>query len=523
MSKKNKIRVAIIAALLGITIILGVIVFTSTTSKEPNIVDIEPTPTPEVEEIQIKPTPSPKPNVDTTPTLGPTPTEEPIVANTPKSNKTHKEDPTDAFSLVVGDSQIGIAYGVDEATLDKSPGWMENSAFPGEEGVCVIYGHRNRNHLRALKNIEIGDVLTLKTANGNFTYTVETIEILDKNEALKVFGNLDPEYIVAFLKCPYVDAVINSVTYGVKMPRVGTETMTGLLVPIPTLPEQKRIVQKLGEMKPLTDRYSEAYIRAKELNQAFPELLKKSILQEAVQGKLVPQDSADEPASVLLERIRAEKEQLIKASKIKRDKHESVIFRRDNSHYEKLDGIERCIDGEIPFDIPKSWEWCRLGTILYKLTDGTHSRPKYVKFGVPFISVKDVSSGNLDFSNCKYISEEEHRELYKRCNPEQGDILLTKVGTTGIPIIVNITDEFSLFVSVALLKFNQELLYNEFLVHLINSPLIQRQAEENTRGVGNKNWVMRDIANTLIVIPPLSEQYRIVDELNKILSICDKL
>ena len=129
----------------------------------------------------------------------------------------------------------------------------------------------------------------------------------------------------------------------------------------------------------------------------------------------------------------------------------------------------------------------------------------------------------MDFSNCKYISEEEHRELYKRCNPEQGDILLTKVGTTGIPIIVNITDEFSLFVSVALLKFNQELLYNEFLVHLINSPLIQRQAEENTRGVGNKNWVMRDIANTLIVIPPLSEQYRIVDELNKILSICDKL
>ena len=186
MSKKNKIRVAIIAALLGITIILGVIVFTSTTSKEPNIVDIEPTPTPEVEEIQIKPTPSPKPNVDTTSTLGPTPTEEPIVANTPKSNKTHKEDPTDAFSLVVGDSQIGIAYGVDEATLDKSPGWMENSAFPGEEGVCVIYGHRNRNHLRALKNIEIGDVLTLKTANGNFTYTVETIEILDKNEALTI-------------------------------------------------------------------------------------------------------------------------------------------------------------------------------------------------------------------------------------------------------------------------------------------------------------------------------------------------
>ena len=87
--------------------------------------------------------------------------------------------------------------------------------------------------------------------------------------------------------------------------------------------------------------------------------LKNSILQMAVQGKLVPQDPNDEPASVLLERIRAEKEQLIKEGKIKKDKHESVIFRRDNSHYEKLDGVERCIDDELPFEIPESWAWVR--------------------------------------------------------------------------------------------------------------------------------------------------------------------
>lgn len=186
MSKKNKIRVAVIAALLGITIILGVIVFTSVTPKEPNLIDIEPVQTPEVEEIQIDPTPTPEPTV--TPTLTPesVPTEGPISTETSKPKKPYKEDPADAFSLVVGDSQIGIAYGVDEATLDKSPGWMENSAFPGEEGVCVIYGHRNRNHLRTLKDVEIGDTLTLKTASGSFTYTVETIEILDKNEALTI-------------------------------------------------------------------------------------------------------------------------------------------------------------------------------------------------------------------------------------------------------------------------------------------------------------------------------------------------
>ena len=159
----------------------------------------------------------------------------------------------------------------------------------------------------------------------------------------KVFGKLDPDYIVAFLKCPYVDAVINAVTYGVKMPRVGTETMTELLVPIPPLSEQKRIVEKLNEVTPITDSYAEAYVRAAELKQEFPELLKKSILQEAVQGKLVPQDPADEPASVLLERIRAEKQKLVAEGKIKKDKHESVIFRRDNSHYEKRGSEEVCL------------------------------------------------------------------------------------------------------------------------------------------------------------------------------------
>lgn len=109
------------------------------------------------------------------------------------------------------------------------------------------------------------------------------------------------------------------------MPRVGTETMTGLLVPIPPLSEQKRIVKKLNKVTPFTNSYTEAYDRAAELNQQFPDLLKKSILQEAGQGKLVPQDPTDEPASVLLERIRAEKERLIKAGKIKRDKHESKV------------------------------------------------------------------------------------------------------------------------------------------------------------------------------------------------------
>ena len=336
-------------------------------------------------------------------------------------------------------------------------------------------------------------------------------------------NQLCPQYLKYFMESELYWSQLREGTIATAQPNCNGKTLGNMLVPIPPLSEQFRIVEKLNKTMLCVNEYSIAYSKAKRLNDNFPEQFKKSILQEAVQGKLIPQDPADEPASVLLQHIRTEKQKLIAEGKIKKDKHESVIFRRDNSHYEKLDGIERCIDDEIPFEIPDSWAYCRLGTILHKLNDGTHSRPKYVDSGIPFISVKDVSSGILDFSNCKFITEEEHNELYKRCNPEYGDILLTKVGTTGIPVIVNTTDEFSLFVSVALLKFNQKLLYNEYLIHLINSPLVQRQAEENTRGVGNKNWVMRDISNTLIAIPPFAEQIRIVEKLKTVFAIYSNL
>ena len=332
-----------------------------------------------------------------------------------------------------------------------------------------------------------------------------------------VYGGISAEYIVNFLKSPYVDGLVNGETYGIKMPRAGTDTMISLLVPLPPLSEQHRIVAKIEELLPYIERYGKAEEHLTVLNTTFPEALKKSILQEAVQGKLVSQNPDDKPASVLLERIRAEKQALIKAGKIKKDKHESVIVTRDKIPYEIIDGKERCIADEVPFELPESWCWCRLGDILLKLTDGTHSTPKYTESGISFISVKDVSSGKLDFSNCKHISEKEHTELYDRCNPEIGDILLTKVGTTGIPVIVDTDLPFSLFVSVALLKFNQELLYNKYLLYMINSPLVQKQAAENTKGVGNKNWVMRDIANTLIVIPPIDEQHRIVAKIEEIM------
>ena len=159
----------------------------------------------------------------------------------------------------------------------------------------------------------------------------------------------------SLIKAAHGSAGLQHVTRGV---------FESTLIPLPPFAEQIRIVEKLNVLFPIVDHYSSAYDNLNNLQSAFPEALKKSILQEAVQGKLVPQDTSDEPAEALLGRIRAEKQRLIKEGKIKKDKHESVIFRRDNSHYEKLDGVERCIDDELPFEIPENWCWVRFGTAL---------------------------------------------------------------------------------------------------------------------------------------------------------------
>ena len=194
-----------------------------------------------------------------------------------------------------------------------------------------------------------------------------------------------------------------------------------------------------------------------------------------------------------------------------------------NSYYEKFDdGTVKCIDEEIPFEIPQGWEWCRFSSIYWQLTDGVHSTPQYTEAGIPFLSVKNISSGKLSLVNTKFISEDEHKLLSRRCNPQKGDLLISKVGTTGIPLIIDIDKPFSIFVSLALIKFFSKYIDSDFLVHLIESPLIQEQVRNNTRGVGNKNWVLTAIANTLLLVPPLEEQKRIVAKLNKIQSCIDK-
>ena len=236
-------------------------------------------------------------------------------------------------------------------------------------------------YITGASNIENGNVLINRwTEYGRaFAYcgdilltckgTVGTMAVLQESQ-VHIARQIMAIRPISELYVPYIQLVLDTLVENLKaaaksmIPGIAREDVLQSLFPVPPVSEQKRIVQKVSELSPCLEQYASADTKLLSLNAAFPDALKKSILQEAVQGKLVPQDPSDEPAETLLERIRAEKQRLIKEGKIKKDKHESIIFRRDNSHYEKLDGVERCIDDELPFEIPENWCWCKIGTVF---------------------------------------------------------------------------------------------------------------------------------------------------------------
>ena len=264
----------------------------------------------------------------------------------------------------IGETNIGLTYKPSDVTSDGVPVLRSNNIQNGQIDYsellyvsCAVperaYAHK-------------GDIL-ICARNGSRA-------LVGKSAIVDADGMAFGAFMAIYRSScnPYIQLFINSYLFRGQLEGATTTTINQVtqemlkrqLCPLPPIQEQLRIVQKYTELQPLIAAYSNAYDKAQILITAFPEALKKSILQEAVQGKLVPQDPSDEPAEALLKRIRAEKQRLIKEGKIKKDKHESVIFRRDNSHYEKLDGIERCIDDEIPFEIPQNWAWARFGTAM---------------------------------------------------------------------------------------------------------------------------------------------------------------
>jgi len=410
---------------------------------------------------------------------------------------------------------------------------------------CEITATKAKDYL-----LENDDVLIARTGGTiGKSYLVENINLKT------VFAS----YLIRVKKIsamysPFIKKFLGSNTYwsqlyehssGTGQPNVNATSLKSLIVPIPPEEEQHHIVAKVDELMSLCDQLEQQTENsiaahqtlvetllntlsqsqnAEELTQNWNRIsdhfdtlfttehsidqLKQTILQLAVMGKLVPQDPNDEPASVLLENIAAEKERLIKDKKIKKQK-----------------SLPEISEDEKPFELPEGWKWIRMGAVCHTVADGPHFSPKYVEKeeGIPFLSGRNINIDSIDLNTAKYVSRKDHEEFCRRVKPKLGDILYTKGGTTGIAKVNDIDIEFSVWVHVAVLQIPNDKVYDEFLALALNCPHCYKQSQKLTHGIGNKDLGLTRMIKITIPFPPLEEQHRIVTKVNQLMMMCEQI
>ena len=327
------------------------------------------------------------------------------------------------------------------------------------------------------------------------------------------------KYLFYCLLAPFFNAYANSTenAKGVAYPAITDTRLYNALIPVPSLAEQQRIVQHLEKLKPYIQKYNETEIALKELTVRFPIQLKKSILQLAIQGKLIPQNKTDEPARILLQRIRAEKEKLINAGKIKRDKNESIIFKRDNSYYEKIGNEVRCIDNEIPFEIPDSWEWMRWGTLSESIQYGFNAPAKQTG-KIKMVRISDIQNNIVLWDSVPYcdIDDKDVETYMLRTN----DILFARTGgTVGKSCLLKNVPTKSIYAGYLIRTRYSKLLVSQYLKIFMDSPLYWCQLNDGTTKTAQPNCNGKTLSKMLIPIPPAAEQHRIVAKIEELLPL----
>ena len=303
---------------------------------------------------------------------------------------------------------------------------------------------------------------------------------------------------------------------GAAIPHLNKNLFKSLLIGIPPIAEQARIVEAIEKFEPLINEYDKLEQQATKLDDEIYDKLKKSILQYAIQGKLVPQDPSNEPASVLLERIRAEKK-----AKLGKKYVDSYIYKGDdNCYYEHIGDKVINITEEIPFDLPTWWEWARLNDLCFEISDIDHKMPKAVERGVLFLSAKDLlNDGTINYThNVKYISEEDYNKLSTKSKPQKGDIIYSRIGAClGKARIVK--KDIKFLVSYSCCTIKPLLINTEYLRCILDDVFVLNQAKKKTQSIGVPDLGIAEIKKFRIPIPPLSEQKRIVAKINEIFAM----
>lgn len=364
------------------------------------------------------------------------------------------------------------------------------------------------NYYDESKQVRIGDIVIVastgsKTVIGKPGFISSEFSRTMIGAFLRICRPVDyclSDYLRIIFGSGYYRKNIRTKVQGTNINNIKEEYITNLLIPLPPLAEQTRIVAKVKELMPFVDQYGEASSKLETLNNSFPEMLKKSILQQAIQGKLVPQDPNDEPASVLLKKIAKEKEKLIAEGKLKKQK--------------KLPPITQ---DEIPFEIPESWKWARIGFVCS--VKGGKRVPKGEKtVDIPtkhiYIRVTDMKNNTIVPDSLKYITDDVFDKI-SMYTISADDLYVTIAGTIGcvgnVPIMfdgMNLTENAAKLTKITIDK--------DFLLWVISSPLVQNQFVDRTHQVAQPKLAIIRIESTVIPIPPLAEQKRIVSKLNEI-------
>ena len=426
-------------------------------------------------------------------------------------------------NVAYSDNGIGFLRAENVAGLDRldlsklnhidaatHTGFLKRSILAADDVLITIAGTLGRTAIVKEENLPL-----------NANQAVAIIRLVDSH-------SVDLRYLVYALNAPAIQDKLTAQKKITAIPNLTLEIISDCLVPIPPLNEQRRIVKHFALFVPQIAEYEGKQTELNALNTGFPEALKKSILQEAVQGKLVPQDPSDEPAEALLERIRAEKQRLIKEGKIKKGKHESVIFRRDNSHYEKRGSEDVCIDDEIPFEVPSSWALIRLDDIgIYRKGPFGSSLTKnmFVPKGADTVKVyeqknaiqKDHTLGTY------YITRQYYESKMRSFTVEPGDILVSCAGTIGETYILPEQIERGI-INQALMRMTifAPIDLDYFLLYF--DYVLKQAAKETSKGSAIKNIPPFEIFKKLILpIPPLEEQKRIVEKVRELERLCNSL
>ena len=322
---------------------------------------------------------------------------------------------------------------------------------------------------------------------------------------------LELEYL-----CLYINAIpLTPYVTGTAQPKMNQEKMNSILIAVPPTDEQRRIVKKYNEIEPFISKYSHAQVRMEKLNKDIYEKIKKSILQEAIQGKLVPQEPTDEPASVLLDRIRVEKQKLLKDGKLKKkDIVDSIIFKGDdNKYYENLNGKTLDISEEVPFDLPESWRWCRLGSIVHYRIGKTPPRGETAFWGpglIPWVSISDMKEYGTIVHTKESVSPKA-TSLLGQISP-RGTLLMSFKLTVGRTAILDI-DAYHNEAIISIWPFVDSIALRPYLFYTL--PVLANLGDSRD-AIKGKTLNTTSINNLLIPLPPSEEQIRIVNRFKDI-------